>query len=261
MTYLSPRHGIPRRFSLGTALYHLTVLSAVHSELGVESPFRGPELRLVMGRLRALQKEYDQRCDHDTPVTNEDLMAMVATCDDSLHGLRDAALLLFGWTGGGRRCSEITAATCENTQRIPNGFAYGIPSSSKTSDPKLIVGPAALALSKWLVASRITNGPIFRGIRRGEKIREEALNNNAIRKIVRRRATAAGLVGKFTSHSLRKGFGYDAARKKPIGTVLRALGLRSVSNSLERLVFEREFELSPDHKISSRGDSFSDNEQ
>jgi len=35
---------------------------------------------------------------------------MIATCDDSLQGIRDKAILLFGWSSGGRRRSEVASA-------------------------------------------------------------------------------------------------------------------------------------------------------
>ena len=46
------------------------------------------------------------------------LEAMLATCDDSLEGLRDRALLCFGFASGGRRRSEIAAADLRDLRRI-----------------------------------------------------------------------------------------------------------------------------------------------
>jgi integrase len=45
--------------------------------------------------------------------TREVLEAMLATCDDSLAGVRDRALLHFAWGSGGRRRSEVAAACVE----------------------------------------------------------------------------------------------------------------------------------------------------
>lgn len=45
-----------------------------------------------------------------TAITHAELEAMLASCDESLKGLRDRALLCFGLASGGRRSSEIAAA-------------------------------------------------------------------------------------------------------------------------------------------------------
>ncbi len=42
---------------------------------------------------------------------------MLATCDDSLEGLRDRALLCFGFASGGRRRSEIAAADLRDLRK------------------------------------------------------------------------------------------------------------------------------------------------
>jgi hypothetical protein len=53
------------------------------------------------------------------------LDALLATCTDGLLGVRDRALLLFGWGSGGRRRSEIASATRENLTRLdPNTYVY-----------------------------------------------------------------------------------------------------------------------------------------
>lgn len=63
--------------------------------------------------------------DKKAALTLEPLQAMLATCDDSLRGVRDRALLLFAWSSGGRRRSEVTDATMENTRRIgPRAYSF-----------------------------------------------------------------------------------------------------------------------------------------
>ena len=118
------------------------------------------------------------------------------TCDDSLRGLRDRALLLFAWASGGRRRSEVVRATIENTPRGEDGFLYLL-RHSKTNqagaaeDAKPIVGAAARAQA-WLDASGIAQGPLFRRIRRGDVL-GEPLAAAAVRDIVRQRCELAGL--------------------------------------------------------------------
>lgn len=53
-----------------------------------------------------------------TAITLAELEAMLATCDDSLEGLRDRALLCFGFASGGRRRGEVAAADLRDLRRI-----------------------------------------------------------------------------------------------------------------------------------------------
>ena len=169
-------------------------------------------------------------------LTREPLHAMLGTCDDSLRGRRDRALLLFAWASGGRRRSEVVRATMENTQRTAEGFLYSMAHSktnqtgaSRADDQKPIVGAAAQALEAWLAASGIRQGPIFRRVRRGDVI-GEPLAAAAVRDIVLERCRQAGLEGEFSAHSLRSGFVTEAGRRNvPLGDTMAMTGHASVA--------------------------------
>lgn len=94
---------------------------------------------------------------------------MVATCDDSLEGLRDRALLVFAWASGGRLRSEVAAACAEQLATVDDrGCLFGLYRSKTNQDDnaklfdKLIRRVADEALRTWLDASGISEGPIFR---------------------------------------------------------------------------------------------------
>ena len=116
--------------------------------------------------------------DKKAALTLEPLQAMLATCDDSLRGLRDRALLLFSWSSGGRRRSEVTDATMENTRRIgARAFSFTLLHSKtnqtgvqRADSEKPILDEAADALETWIRQAGIVRGPIFRRVRRGEKV-------------------------------------------------------------------------------------------
>lgn len=161
----------------------------------------------------------------------------MATCDDSLIGKRDRALLLFAWASGGRRRSEVVGATLENTRRTPEGFVYTL-AYSKTNQEgtdradmhKPIVGRAAAALDAWLMAARIVQGPLFRRVRRGGVV-AGALGAEAVRRMVKERATQAGLEGDYAAHSLRSGFVTEAGRQGlALGEVMAMTGHASVAS-------------------------------
>ena len=60
-----------------------------------------------------------------TAITRAELEALLATCDESLEGMRDRALLCFGFASGGRRRSEIAVADMRDLRRTgPHAFVY-----------------------------------------------------------------------------------------------------------------------------------------
>lgn len=130
---------------------------------------------------------------------------MLATCDDSLEGLRDRALLCFAFASGGRRRSEVATADLRDLRRIGDkGYIYrleysktqqaGVTASSTPDKP--VLDRAALALEEWLEAAGVSVGP--------------ALSPAAVGEIVQRRAR---LAGDFGGHSLRSGFVTEASRQ------------------------------------------------
>ena len=70
------------------------------------------------------------------------------------------------------------------------------------------------AVKAWLIAANITDGAIFRSIRKGGKVRAERLSGKAICDLVKRAAGRMGLdAAAYGAHSLRAGFLTSAARR------------------------------------------------
>jgi integrase len=170
------------------------------------------------------------------------LEALLATCGDDLLGKRDRALLLFGWASGGRRRSEIVAATFENARRTEDGFVYHLGRSKtkrsgriRPEDLKPIQGAPAEALEAWLkvlLEYRITHGSIFRRILHDRIL--EPLKDQAVRTIIQRRALRSEQpLGKLSAHSLRSGFVTEAARFGiSLGQTMAMTGHRSVQTAM-----------------------------
>lgn len=190
--------------------HRLSVLSWAHGEKGLESPCRDAAVRRLLADCRKLAKELGQAPRTKTAATQDGLDEMLATCDDSLEGRRDRALLLFGWSSGGRRRSEIAAAEVRDLEWMGSDTAIFRMRRSKTGDdgPKPVKGEAAVALREWLAAAKINEGALFRRLW-GPKVGER-LSAHAIAAIVKRRAALAGLPGDFAGHSLRRGFVTEA---------------------------------------------------
>lgn len=235
-------------WSLATVETRLAALSWAHERYIADQPQRGlgPEANpLRDARVRQLisaaRRAYARRGrDPRSPVaaTRPVMEALLASCGDDLTGKRDRALLLFGWASGGRRRSEITAATFENVRRDGEGFVYDL-RHSKTNqigrkDPghlKPIQGRAAEALHAWiedLLRFRITEGPLFRRILNDRIV--EPLKPAAVRGIVKRRAALADQpLGRISAHSLRSGFVTEAGKQGlSLGETMAMTGHRSV---------------------------------
>jgi integrase len=131
---------------MATVQTRLAALSKAHDQYiaGLAHVHMGPEKNpLRDARVRQLisaaRRAYARRgCEAVRPVaaTRHVMEALLSTCGDDLIGKRDRALLLFGWASGGRRRSEIIAATFENVRRDGEGFVYDLLSRFMSSRTK-----------------------------------------------------------------------------------------------------------------------------
>lgn len=242
--------------TLSTLTHRVSVLSKIHQIQGLPNPCDDGRVRELTARLRRGYARRGTAQPHAKPaLTREPLEALLDTCDESLAGLRDRALLLFAFSSGGRRRSEVTAATLENTRPAPRSpglpdepafiHLLGVSKSNQSGrtradSHKPVVGQAAWALQAWLDAWRQHNaargrpapeGAIFRRIRKGGTI-AEPLTPQAVRSIVQARAALAGLdAAGFSAHSLRSGFVTEAAAQNiPMPETMALTGHRSPSS-------------------------------
>jgi integrase len=222
--------------ALNTVLHRLSLLSKAHQMRDVSNSVRDPAVQELVRRIRRAYAARGVRPASKAALTKDPLEAMLATCTDGLLGIRDRALLLFAFSSGGRRRSEVAAATMDNLIKVDEGaYVYRL-THSKTDQAgtahnadadKPLVGPAAQTLTAWLEASGVTSGAIFRRVRKTKAV--EPLSGQAVWLIVKRRAQLAGLVGDFGAHSLRSGFVTEAGRQNvPLGEAMGLTGHRSL---------------------------------
>ena len=210
----------PGPWTLSTVRHRVAVLSTAHRLKQLPNPCEQPAVRTVLSRAGRAAVKRGERPRKKTAITLIELEAMLATCNDTLEGVRDRALLCFAFASGGRRRSEVAAADMRDLRRIgPQGYIYrlehsktqqaGVTASSTPDKP--VLDRAALALEDWLDAAGITEGAIFR--RLWKQRLGPALSPAAVGEIVQRRARLAGLEGDFGGHSLRSGFITEASRQ------------------------------------------------
>lgn len=226
--------------ALNTLTHRIAVLSKAHQLREAKNPCEDPKVRQLLAMTRRAYAKRGARPKKKLAMTRDPLQAVLATCDESLRGLRDRALLMFAWSTGGRRRSEVAAADLALLQRTGSGEYSFCLTHSKTNQAgadlpenhKPVVGPAAEALREWLTAAGIVEGRIFRQVRKGGHL-GAPLSPAAVRDIVRSRCLLAGITGDFSAHSLRSGFVTEAGRQgMPVADTMAMTGHRSLKSVL-----------------------------
>ena len=132
-------------------------------------------------------------------------------------GIRDKAILLVGFSSGGRRRAEIASFKVEDLKPVDEGYLITISKSKTDQDAKghtvPVYGEAAHALKMWLVKSGIRSGPLFRGIKTNNTF-YKGISGRSINLIVKRHIERVGLdPAPYGAHSLRAGFITEASRQ------------------------------------------------
>lgn len=202
----------PGKHAMNTIDRRVSALSALHKTRGLPSPITDPIVSQVLSKARKAAARRGERPNKKKAVIKKTLDLMLETCEaGSMLDKRDAALLLFGWSSGGRRRSEIVGAEMLNLEEVGDSYIYhlGITKTEQEGDGGTvpITGRAAEALRAWLQAAAITKGPIFRSVSRYGYVSKKPLSGRAVALIVKARIKAADLNPEiYAGHSLRSGF-------------------------------------------------------
>jgi integrase len=225
----------PGPLAFNTVSHRLAVLGKWHRINEWDSPTEAPALKTLLREARKAQSRQGVNVRKKTAIVLEPLQALLATCDDGVRGIRDRALLLLAWSGGGRRRSEVVGLQIGDVRRLDaDTWLYAL-GATKTDTSgvrreKPLRGPAAAALAAWLIAAPAESGPLFRRLYKGNTVGRTALSADQVARIVQRRAKLAGLEGDWAAHSLRSGFVTEAGRQGvPLGEVMAMTEHRSVS--------------------------------
>jgi integrase len=211
--------------SLATIKRRLTVLSAQYKAAGAHwNPCNTPRINKL---LNSVAKNSSQK--KNKAITKGILENLLQTCEGGgLIDIRDKALLLFAFSSGGRRRSEISDAMVHDLETDSEGnFVYRLPKSKTDQEGKgnevPLKGKAAKALKIWLDSSKIAEGKIFRSIKKGGRSIGNNITSVDINRIVKKRCEMAGYDPTlYSAHSLRSGFVTEAGKQGcPIGDVMQ----------------------------------------
>ncbi|WP_237882419.1 site-specific integrase [Pseudomonas sp. PGPR40] len=221
--------------AFNTVSHRLSVLGKWHRVNEWDSPTEASALKTLLREARKAQSRQGVTVRKKSAMVLEPLQALLATCDDGVRGIRDRALLLLAWSGGGRRRSEMVGLQVGDVRQLDaDTWLYAL-GATKTDTggvrrEKPLRGPAAHALTAWLAAAPADSGPLFRRLHKGGKVATDGLSSDQVARIVQRRAKLAGLEGDWAAHSLRSGFVTEAGRQGvPLGEVMAMTEHRSVT--------------------------------
>ncbi|RWU18833.1 integrase [Pseudomonas alkylphenolica] len=221
--------------AFSTVSHRLAVLAKWHRLNAWDNPCEASAVKTLLREARKAQARQGVALRKKTAVVLEPLQAMLATCSDGVRGIRDRALLLLAWSGGGRRRSEVVGLQVEDLRRLDADtwlYALGVTKTDTggVRREKPLQGPAAHALQGWLEAAPARSGPLFRRLYKGGRVGSAGLSGDQVARIVKRRAALAGLEGDWAAHSLRSGFVTEAGRQGvPLGEVMAMTEHRSVN--------------------------------
>ncbi len=188
----------------------------MHKLAGHEPPTNVEAVRAVM---RGIRRKVGTAPVRKAPATDDLVQAMLAECPATVTGLRDRALIAFGFASACRR-SELVALQVSDLLATPDGYRVTIRASKGDQEragqeiavPRGCRIEPVKAVETWLAAAKISDGPLFRRIVRGGHIQAAGLDGQSVAKIVKYYAEQAGLDPRaFAGHSLRRGFLSSAA--------------------------------------------------
>lgn len=238
---------------------YLSSINVVHRSHGYPRPARMGEPPLVdvwQGIVRTKGRTKDKK----HPLLIEDIRLIIDSLPDGIKGVRDKALILWGFATASRR-SELFQALAGHVTYSAEGAKFFIPRSKRDQEgigftkgvlfgenPKTC---PVRALKNWTGSAGIESGHLFRAIDRHGNIKAAGINGRSINRIIKESCTLAGLnADLYGAHSLRSGFCTQAARVGiPELQIMRHTGHKSASAVRDYIIQGEVFSESPTGSI------------
>lgn len=236
----------------------LAAIRTTHRTANLAPPETKGARKVLAGYRERLALAHDPaaRPKRAEPALPETLRAMLDTLDRAtLSGMRDAVLLLLGYACAAR-ASELAALNIADVTETPEGLLVTVYRRKLKrhdevavpygSNPATCPVRAARAYLAALAQEDRTSGPLLIRIDRHQRIAppltrkgkligdpQGRMTAEAVADVVARIAAAAGMEGRWTGHSLRRGFATAARRDgKPLERIGRHGGWADGSRAL-----------------------------
>lgn len=196
----------------------VAAIATAHRTRGLTSPFAHPVVTEIIGRARRASVARGWTPKRKAAADRQILERLLDTCEDGLVGIRDRAILLFGFSTGGRRRSEISEATFDRLQRVGQQYVYRMGRTKSEQEgserPVPLTGRTAKAMARWIAEAKIQDGALFRAVWDNGKVMSGPISPQTVARMIKRRAKLAGLDSEeFGGHSLRAGFMTEAGAR------------------------------------------------
>jgi len=200
-------------YKVATLERRLSAIKWMHETNEHPSPTTHTRVRELIAGIR---RTYGAPKHQVEPLTTEQLARMIDTLDlDTKVGLRNRALLLFGYASAMRR-SELAGLQRSQLHRTPQGLRVDLTGTKDDQEahgrsigiPHYPGSPLCPvnALDTWISAAYITTGPVFRRVDRHGNTANRPLAPGSIPPLLKTMATAAGIpADRIAGHSLRAG--------------------------------------------------------
>ncbi len=177
-----------------------------------------------------------------------DRMADLAEACGNIRGLRDALLIRI-MSDCMLRVSEAEALDVADLTSSSEGLLVTVRRSKTDQEGRgtvLFGGPDTARLArKWLDATGIEEGPLFRPVNKAGRVAGSRLSARSMWDIVKERAADAGIEGRVSGHSLRVGSAQSLRDRGATTTDLMAAGRWSRVETMAGYVRTQDAEFGP----------------
>ena len=138
-------------------------------------------------------------------------VCVYAETDGTLAGLRDAAMIRL-MSDCLLRISEVVTVNIGDLKEKTLTLRSSKTDQEGTGESLYVCDATRNVLDRYRERSGITDGAVFRHIRRGDHIQSDRLTPHSARRIIKKRAANAGVEGFISGHSLRVGSAVSLAQ-------------------------------------------------
>ena len=198
--------------ALNTLRLYRSGLNDQWRRIGAPSPAAAGVVDEVLQGLARLRGDTQRRV---KALRENEIEAMLDSCGDGLHGLRDAAVLALGFAAALRRSELCSLRVADLEPKGLKGIALHVRRSKTDQEGTghmiaVIEGKSIKPVThveRWLSASKIGEGFLFQTLMRGGVTSGRPLDPGDVARIVKRYARRIGLAPQeYSGHSLRAGF-------------------------------------------------------
>jgi len=214
--------------AVATLEHRLAAIRLMHLGQGLPSPHNTLAVEEVMRGLRRVRAKEGNVSKQKAPAVDALLKRMVDSIDLSKRrGLRDRALLLYGFAGALRR-SELVGISVHHIEAHERGHLLTIPFSKGDQEGKgqvipILAQPGSpycpvAALQDWMAVVKVHEGAVFLRCYRNDAISDKRLGDRAVAEVIKdavhRLHDTTVRVEDYSGHSLRRGFLTSAGKEK-----------------------------------------------